>query len=276
MSRSFSPTTAPSPLTLYARRARRIGIDQPFLWVIGAWHDLRTAPVVCLGYGAIFVVGGLALTRAAVATDTTYLLGPLISGFMLMGPLFGVGVAAIAADLEAGRKPTLLRALTAWRANAEEILWGGLALMLLFLAWVRVSQLLFALCLPDAMASGVAALVQEMLFTPQGRVFSLAWVALGGAAATLAFIGGAFSMQLMFDRGLGLVEAVQLSAAAVWLNPAPMLLWAGMLFAATMAGITISYVGLAVAMPLAGLGSWRAYRATLRPEGPMGSRNVRS
>lgn len=275
MPRALTHTTALFPLPAYARRVRRLELDQPFLWVIGAWRDFRAAPVVCLAYGSIFVVGGLGLTRALVATDTTYLLAALASGFMLMGPLFGVGLAAIGADLEAGRRPTLRRALAAWRVNSEAFLSGGLALLMLFLIWVRMSQLVFALLLPDAMASGVAALVQEMLFTPHGRVFFIFWVALGGAAATLAFVCGAFSMQLMFDRGLGLVEAVQLSTAAVWLNPAPMALWAAILFAGTMAGITISYLGLALAMPLAGLGSWRAYRETFRPDGP-GSRQVRS
>lgn len=264
MSRAFLHSPARSLFTTHALYVRRVEFDRPILWVIEAWNDFRAALWVCLGYGSIFVVGGFALTRATILTDTTYLLAPLIGGFMLLGPLFGVGFAAIGADLEAGRKPTLRRALLAWRGNAEEILSGGLALLLLFLAWLRASQLLFALCLPDAMASGVVALAQEMLLTPHGRLFLLCWIALGAGAATLAFVGGAFSMQLMFDRGLGLVEAVQLSAAAVRRNPAPMTLWAGMLFAGVMAGITISYLGLAVAMPLAGLGSWRAYRATLR------------
>lgn len=272
MSRAFLFGDAFAPLQVYSRRARRLDPAQPFDWVIGAWSDFLAAPVVSIGYSSIFVVVGLALTRLLIATDNAYLLAPLVSGFMLMGPVFGVGFAAIGGDLEAGRKPSLRRAFVSWRANSEAILSGGLALLMLFLIWVRLSQLLFALLLSDAMDAGVAPLVQEALFTPHGQVFLASWIALGGGAAIVAFVGGAFSIQLMFDRGIGLVEAVRLSAAAVLLNPAPMLLWAGMLFAGTMAGITISYLGLVVAMPLAGFGSWRAYRATLRPEG----RQVRS
>jgi uncharacterized membrane protein len=99
----------------------------------------------------------------------------------------------------------------------------------------------------------------------------LAFLALGTAVgavmATIAFVAGAFSLPLMLDRRVGLVEALATSATAVALNARAMAVWAALIVLFTAAGLASWYLGLCVTLPLIGHATWHAYRAVIRPPG---------
>jgi uncharacterized membrane protein len=82
--------------------------------------------------------------------------------------------------------------------------------------------------------------------------------------ATLAFTLGAFSLPLLLDRKVGILEAVATSAVAVVLNAKAMAVWAGLVVLFTAAGLAAGYVGLAITLPLIGHATWHAYRAVIR------------
>jgi uncharacterized membrane protein len=82
--------------------------------------------------------------------------------------------------------------------------------------------------------------------------------------ATIAFAAGAFSLPLLLDRKVGLLEALVTSVVAVVLNARAMAVWAALVVLFTGAGLLAGYVGLAITLPLLGHASWHAYRATIR------------
>ena len=82
--------------------------------------------------------------------------------------------------------------------------------------------------------------------------------------ATIAFAFGAFSLPLLLDRRMGLLEAVVTSAVAVVINARAMAVWAGLIVLFTVAGLALGYVGLVVTLPLVGHATWHAYRAVLQ------------
>ena len=82
--------------------------------------------------------------------------------------------------------------------------------------------------------------------------------------ATIAFAAGAFSLPLLLDRKVGILEAVATSAVAVVLNAKAMAVWAALVVLFTAAGLAAGYVGLAVTLPLIGHATWHAYRAVIR------------
>ena len=250
----------------YAALVRRVEIDQPFIWVIGGWRDFLAAPVASLGYGAIFVVIGVGLTQALIRARMSYMLLPLISGFMLLGPVLSVGFYAMSRGQEHNRRPSLPDALLAWRATPGPIFDAALAFLFLFLVWLRLSQLLFALTAPYAAGLDVHDLSRALVFTPSGQTFLVLFVLLGAVTATIAFACGAFTLQIMLDRNVGLAEAVSISATAVWMNVEAMAYWAAILVVLVAAGFMLVYVGLAVTLPIAGHASWRAYRSTILPQ----------
>jgi uncharacterized membrane protein len=254
-----------APHWLYAERINRVELADVQPWFEQGFKDFTAAPVASFGYGLLFAGFGLALAWAIWNTDALYLLAPLSCGFLLLGPALTVGFQAISRDLEQGRKPSLFSALGAWRRDAPAIL--GLAALLLgvFLVWMRLAQLLYALVFPPLAGPDLDSLATATFTTAGGLEFLVLFCLLGAAFAGVVFVGGAFALQLMLDRKAGLTEAVLTSVAAVAMNPAPMALWAALLAGLTFAGMAFFYLGLAVTLPLAGHAAWRAYRAVIKP-----------
>jgi uncharacterized membrane protein len=263
---SIVQSGASTPSLPYAQHVRRIESEAPFRWVAAGWRDFLAAPAESLCYGLLFAVIGLALTVGLWRTQQLHMLLPLVSGFLLLGPALTMGFQAISRDLERGRRPSIFRALLAWRSNAGPILNAGLAFMFLFLLWLRLAQLLFALIFPVTPPLDAQGLLSATFFTVGGLEFLASFIVLGAGMAALAFAGGAFALPMLLDQQVGMSEAIATSFAAVVLNLRVMALWAAMLVALVVAGVAMLYIGVAVALPVAGHAAWHAYRAVIRTE----------
>lgn len=260
-------TTARARLpATYAYRVNRVGIDAPYVWLNAAAKDFNRATVASIAYGMIFVVAGIALTAALFAADMAYLFVPLATGFMLVGPAATLGFYAMSKDLEEGRRPSFARAISAFRVNPGPMLYVGLTLLCMFLLWLRLSELMFALAFPVSSGLDATSLLHTTLFTDGGRLFLVLTFGLGAIMSALVFAGAAFALPMLLDREVGLVEAVATSWTAVRMNLPAMTVWAILLVAITAIGMAVGLVGLAFNLPLAGHATWHAYRAVIRPE----------
>lgn len=262
MTRSRVATIHP-PRT-YANRIVKVGTGAPPAWFLAAGRDFDRSFGPSILYGLIFVIAGIALTLAVFAADMAYLFFPLAAGFMLLGPAATLGFYQIGKDLEQGRRPSLWRALTACRANPGPMLYVGLALLSMFLLWLRLSQLAFALCFPNSGPLDSASLLHTMLLTGDGQVFTALTLGLGAIMAALTFAGAAFALPMLLDRQVGMVEAVATSWTAVMMNLPAMATWAVLLVTITAIGMALGFVGLAVTLPMAGHATWHAYRSVIR------------
>lgn len=247
----------------FAEKVREVGTEEPFQWLAAGWRDFRSAGFVSLAHGLLFVFAGLLLSVGLVALGLTHLVGPLVVGFMLVGPALTVGFYAISRDLAAGRRPSFATAALAWKGNAAPILGMGLMLVLFLVVWMRFAAMIFAICFPYTPLD-VQSLLNAALFTVDGMTFLAVGSVVGAGMAGLAFVCGAFSLPLLLDRNVGILEAVATSAVAVVLNARAMLVWAGLIVLFTAAGLAAGYVGLAVTLPLIGHATWHAYRAVIR------------
>jgi uncharacterized membrane protein len=253
------------PVRPFADRMVHVGPGAPFRWLAAGCRDFWASLGVSLAYGLIFVVAGVALAAALVAANMMYLFVPLVTGFMLVGPAATLGFYALSRDLEAGRQPSFANALRAYKTNPGPMLYVGFALLSLFLIWLRLSQLMFAMTFSTAIGFDASSPLQTTLFTGEGQVFLALTLALGTVMAALTFAGAAFALPLLLDRPVGMVEAVATSWTAVAMNLPAMAVWAALLVALTAAGMAAGFVGLAVTLPLAGHATWHAYRAVIRP-----------
>ena len=247
----------------YAENVRLVGTDQPFRWLTAGWRDFRRAPLISLAHGLIFVAAGVLLTLGLASAGLTYLIAPLIAGFMLVGPALTVGFYATSRDLEAGQAPSFAGALSAWRGNTASLLSLGLLLVIFLVVWMRFAAVIFAVCFPYTPLD-VQSLLNAALFTQDGLVFLGIGTIVGAGMAALAFAFGAFSLPMLLDRKVGMLQAVMTSAVAVVLNAKTMAVWAGLVVLFTGAGLAAGYVGLAVTLPLIGHATWHAYRAVIR------------
>lgn len=263
MSAEPVPARRPSALP-YADRVNIVGSDEPFKWLAAGWRDFRKARWVSLGYGLIFTAAGVALTAGLYLAGLAYLIAPMIAGFLLVGPALTVGLYAVSRDLEAGRRPGLWRALSAWRANPVRLLGLGLMLVLFMIIWVRLAVLTFAVAFPYETLS-IEKMLSATLFTAQGNVFLFVGTVVGSVMASLAFVASVTSLPMLLDRDVDILQAIVTSVVATVLNLHVMALWAALIVIFTAAGLLTAYVGLAVTLPLIGHASWHAYRALIRP-----------
>ena len=239
---------------------RRVGLDQPWVWIGCGWKDLMAAPRVGFGYGATFVVAGFAIALALYVGGSIYLLVPLAAGFMLLAPLFAVGLYETSRRLEAGEPADLTAAMLAFRANPEHIAYMGLVLMLLNLFWTRMATLIFAIFF-GVPRTNLQDLADLTLFSAQSLPFLIVGTLVGFVLAAATFAISAVSIPMLLDRPQTPVWiAIATSFVVVRENLKPMTLWAVLICGFSVLGMVPFFLGLAVTMPLVGYASWHCYK----------------
>lgn len=233
---------------------------RPLRWLRLGWQDLRANPVPSLGHGLILTaVGWVILLLCSTHID---LFAAAISGFMLVGPVFGAGFYALS-RLRAGNQPATFDAsLDSALRNARSLVRLGLLLAALGLAWVATSQVLFRQAFGDAMPPVDTNLYRTVV--DWDYAFLVNYLATGAVFALAAFILSVVSAPMMFDRTTSARTAILTSVRAVAANPAAMLVWAAIIAGLAVIGFATFLLGLVVVLPVLGHGTWHAYRDLVR------------
>jgi len=259
--RTLSPPNSVRPLPSGGGVAiRRVTVDDSAQWLAKGWGDLRRAPGVSLSYGLVFAILGFALTLGLWRLGMGSLILPLAAGFVLIGPLAAVGLYEVSRRHELGRSITLANALAAWRRNAGQIGLFGVALMLVFFAWVETALLLFALLFRGP-PPPLDNFLLDILTSPAAVPLLVAGGMTGALIAAVVFSFSVVAIPMLLDRDVSAVTAAATSLAAVRANWRVMVGWAAMIAVVVGLGIASFFVGLIVALPLIGHASWHAYRA---------------
>ena len=122
---------------------RRVTATRPFRWLRLGWRDWRRNPLSSAIYGLAFALGGVVLLHLARAWP--YLFTAAMSGFMLVAPILAAGLYEISRRAEHGRRTRVAESLRGWTRNGDSMALAGLALVLVAIAWERLSAILFAL-----------------------------------------------------------------------------------------------------------------------------------
>ncbi len=244
------------PLTV-----RKIDADQPWTWLARGWHDLCRVPALSLPFGIVYAGLGIAITLLVAVYDVFYLTGPLMAGFMLVGPLAAVGLYQISRSLSRDEPVSLGDVITAWRHNRLQIALMGLVLMLILLAWMRIAQLIFALFNSYATPPADFLGFIDFLLATEQIPFLIVGTAVGGAIAAGVFAVSAISIPLLVDRpDRDVFQAISTSLNAVNANFWPMALWAWLVALFIGVGLATGFLGLIVTLPLIGHATWHAYQ----------------
>ena len=239
---------------------RKIPLDRPWSWLAKGFADLRQAPAVSLGYGLLFALAGYLLTFGLWSLGWLYLTLPLAAGFLIVGPLFAVGLYEVSRRLQAGEPVSFADTLSAWQRNGGQIGLMGIALLLLMFAWLRLAAMIFMLFFGLEPPS-LDQLVQQTVLSPDALPFLITGTIVGAILALIAFAISVISIPLLLDRPeANVVTAITTSIDAVKTNPTPMLFWGVLVVLFVGAGLATFLLGLIVALPLIGHASWHAYR----------------
>lgn len=247
-------TLTSAPVTI-----AKVSPDAPWTWLGAGWRDLLRAPILSLSYGAAFVVIGLAITVGLWRVGLESVIPAAIGAFALVGPLMATGLYEISRRLETG-EPLKARDVIFVKTKSPAQI-GLIAFFLMFavLVWMRMATLLYALFASESFLP-LGDFIPFALTTKAGVAMLAIGGLTGGAIAFAIYVLTVLSAPLLMDRETDAFTAIALSIEAIKKNPGAMLLWAWIIAVVTAVGAAFFLIGLAVAFPLLGHATWRAYR----------------
>ncbi|MCW8943725.1 MAG: DUF2189 domain-containing protein [Sedimenticola sp.] len=238
----------------------KIDIFEPFRWLKLGWKDIRDAAKDSLRYGLVIVVISGLLTFGLLATDSFFLLPFLVSGFFLIAPFLCIGFYQISRCLEKEEPLSACSLLDALKSNHVHIamITGGLFIILQL--WIASSFVLFSL-LYEGISPPLESFFSDVFLSENGRVFLMASILVGAFFAVCAYMISVTTVPILIDRKIDGFTAIRFSIKSVLQNIPAMIIWAFLIVLIVGLGLLTFYIGLIVALPLIGHGSWHAYRA---------------
>lgn len=257
-------TTIPAIVPPLPRRSsfrRDIPARAAFGWLAAGWRDLRHKPFGSLAYGfGVFLIStALVVTLFAFGLD--YILFPLLAGFMVVGPVLATGLYEKSRRLAVGERVTFLRMVFVRPRATSQIVITGLVLCLLMLVWIRAAVIIYALFFGMRPFPGLAHIAPMLFTTPLGWSMLAVGSAIGALFAAFSFAISAVSIPRLLDEPVDALTAMGTSLALVWHNLPVMVTWGAITLALFVASLATGLIGLIVAFPLLGHGTWHAYRA---------------
>jgi uncharacterized membrane protein len=236
-----------------------VGWRAPFQWLAGGWRDLMAAPGPCLTYGLIVTVLSLALCYALIAADAAFWVLALTVGFVFIAPMLAMGLYEAGRLIERGERPTLAEMLYVRSAVRLDIAYLGLALVMIYLLWGRIAQIVYGLSTYQLHRT-VEEFTTFAVTTPDGQSMLMTGTVVGGAIAFFTYCLVVVSAPMLLDRRTNAFAAIATSVTAVVENFWPMLLWAVIITVLLLIAAASGFLSLVVIFPWLGLASWRAYR----------------
>jgi len=249
----------------FARRINTVSTTEPWQWLALGWADMRRTRGISVIYGLIFVVLGYGVTIGLYQLGYYYLIWPLSAGFVLVAPVFAVGIYELSRRLEEGEPVTFTSALMAWRRAPGRFLGSGLAMAFFLILWVRSAALIYVINFPHGMLT-IQNLLNTTLFSVDGLAFLAVGTVIGAVFATAAFLVSAVSLPMMLGERADFLPALLTSIFAVTKNPRAMAVWAAIIVVVTGVGMAAALIGLAITLPLIGHATWHAYKMLVQSE----------
>ena len=238
----------------------RVELTEPFEWLKKGWKDMRDAIRYSLTYGGgIVLISGL-LTVGLFATESLFLLPFLVSGFFLIAPFLGIGLYQMSAHLERGEPLKTCNALEAWKSNHAQISMITAGFFIIMQLWIAANFVLFSL-LYEGISPPLDNFFSDLFLSEKGRKFMIGSVTVGFFFAWCAYAISAITVPMLIDRKVDGFTAIRFSIKAVLKNMPAMMLWAFLIVLIVGFGLITYYVGLLIALPIIGHGSWHAYRS---------------
>lgn len=252
-----------SELPRRAYRIQRLNALRPFHWLRQGLGDLVAAPGVSLGYGAAVAALTAAMVFLTIGGNQFFLVPFLFGGFLLIAPLLSVGLMAMAKRNDDERADDSVMKILS--ANASSLAFLGLALLLLFINWIMLSNLVFGGFFHEVVPTYGQVRPLPVMFG-ESWPFAIIYGGIAAAVALLLFRIIAFALPMLIDQKVDMLNAIFASWRAVGENWPSMIVWALLLFVLTTAGIATWFLGLVLVVPWLGYATWHAYRDTLVPE----------
>ncbi|WP_037262329.1 DUF2189 domain-containing protein [Roseivivax halodurans] len=228
------------------------------------WEDLMASRADALVLCLLYPILGMALVFTAMTQSLMPLLFPLMSGFVLIGPLAALGLYEMSRQREAGRPINWTSAFDVMAAPAfGAILVLGLYLAAIMVVWLLAARLIFESTMGPELPASLWMFLGNVATTPEGWTMAIVGIAIGAAFAVLVLATAVISFPLLLDRNIGVPNAIVTSLRVFFKNPGVILAWGGIVAGLLVLGTIPALVGLAVTLPILGHASWHLYRRAI-------------
>ena len=244
---------------------RRIDL-RDLRWALArGWDDFAASRTDVIFLCVVYPVVGLLLARLVFGYQMLPLIFPLASGFALLGPLAAVGLNEMSRRREQGLSAGLLDAFSVFRSpSIGSILLLGIVLMMMFVFWLTLSQMIYSLTLGPQPPASLGAFAYSILHTGAGWIMAVVGIGAGFLFAVIALAISAISFPMLLDRPVSLETAVRTSVRVVQRNPLTMAIWGIIITAGLVLGSLPALLGLVVVMPVLGHATWHLYRRVVQ------------
>jgi uncharacterized membrane protein len=229
-------------------------------WLSAGWRDFKINPTASISYGVLVFLVSVITVVGLFALRLDYILFPAFAGFMVAGPVIGIGLYEKSRRIEEGRPVSLWNMIFVRPESGGQILFAGVLLLMLTLLWMRAAVILYALFFGLRPFPGLDRIIPMLFTTEIGWAMLVVGGAVGGLFAAFAFAISAFSIPMLLSERTDALTAMGTSMALVWNNLPVMLTWAAIMLALIFVGIVTGLLGMIVVFPVLGHGSWHAYR----------------
>jgi uncharacterized membrane protein len=240
---------------------RRIGLADLRAALRDGARDFEACRTDVIFLCLIYPIAGFLIGRFAFNHGLLPLIFPLIAGFALIAPLFGVGLYEISRRRERGIAKGWVDVFTVVHAPAiGSILVMGLILLALFALWLFAASFIYTVTLGPDLPISASQFARDVLTTPQGWTMIAVGMGVGFLFALIVLTISVVSFPLLLDRNVGVYRAIAISVRTVRQNPGPMVAWGLIIAAGLLIGAIPLLVGLAIALPILGHATWHLYR----------------
>jgi uncharacterized membrane protein len=247
---------------------RRIGFADLKDALRAGLADFNAMPTHAIFLCLVYPVVGLLLARLAFGYSVLPLLYPLVTGFVLLGPLAALGLYELSRRREAGQETSVTHAFDVLQSSSiGGIVALGLLLMVVFAIWIAIANALYIANFGYGSPASVGAFVNDVLTTRAGWNLIVFGNGIGFLFAVLVLSVSAVSFPLLLDRDVGAAVALLTSVRAVARNPLTMAVWGLIVAALLLIGSVPFFIGLTVVMPILGHATWHLYRKLIVPDG---------
>ena len=244
----------------------KIHMEDPWRWLAAGWQDYSNNMARSMLYGAVFSLITALIMWGMAQSDQLALFLIFASGFMLVSPIFAVGLYESSRRLELGEKPTLHNMLYVSTASPLQLAYLGLLLCSIFMVWVRVATLVYAIFFGTADFPPLEDFLSMVLESSTGAWMLTIGTIIGAGFALAVFAVSAISIPMLMTRDIDVITAVFTSVRAVRDNIKPMMLWAWLIMLFTTFGIATLGLAMLVVYPLIGHATWHAYKSIVPAE----------
>ncbi len=240
-------------------RVNKVGFAAPFRWLALGARDFAKAPMVFLIYGALVALACFLLGYWLLRFNAAFWVLALTCGFVFVAPILAMGFYEGGRIIESGRKPRLSEVIFVRPAVRGDVFYLGLALLLIYLLWGRVAQIVYGLS-TYRLHKTVADFIHFAVFSGEGHSMLFAGAIIGGIIAFFTFCMVVVSAPMLLDERVNVFSAIATSFLSVSRNFAPLMLWAFLLAAIMGLSAATAFAALTFTLPWLGLASWRAFR----------------